>query len=211
MDSLLIKELPIKLPFDYEILFSSTKSSATDLRLKSLLKDGIKKQEIKIKKYLIANDVENELIELGEWKVKTHKKIKPLLKDWHLEGDESLIPLLFVLEKLEPGFEVVPDPEINLRSIKSYKNIEIGKPFTEEDAFARLFLPDEKVIVNLTSDSLRNTINCLMIENIKTYLVNIEWIKGEPIRLVAYELISTENFKRVKKELDDNVRNEIFK
>lgn len=210
MNNLFIKELQIDSTLDYKVLFSNTKSSALDRNLNALLKYGVAKGEIKVKKYLLAENIANELFELGEWKVKSHKKIKELLKDWHMESDASLIPILFILEKLESNFKVEPDAETKIFSIQSNRNIRIGHRFSSEDAFARIYFPDDKTIVNLTSDSLINLINCLVLENIKIYLLDMEWVGGEASKIVAYELISTEKFRHVRKELEEKLISEIM-
>ena len=114
MNNLFFKELQIDSTIDYKLLFSNTKSSALDRNLNALLKYGVGKGEIKVKKYLLAENIANELFELGEWKVKSHKKIKDLLKDWHRESDASLTPILFILEKLEPHFKVERDAETKI-------------------------------------------------------------------------------------------------
>lgn len=210
MEELFIKQMDLDLNFDYKKLYSGTKSSGDDTKLKSLLKFGLKHKEIEIKKYLIAENIADELDELEEWKEMSHKKIKSILKDWHSESDYPLIPILYILEKLEPKFQVEPDIETKIYSVKSNKNIKIGYTFQLQDAFARINLPDENIIINLTSDSLVNLVKCLMIENVKLYLLDLEWINGEASRLVAYELTSSQKFRDVKNDIDDKLISEFF-
>ena len=211
MEELFRTKLEIESNFDYKKLFSATKSTSLDPKLNSLLKAGLQHNAIEVEKYLVADNIADELYNLEEWKVKSHKKIKSLLKDWHMESDYSLSPILFVLEKLEPNFIVAPDDETKIYLIQSDKNIKIGYRFASQDAFARLYLSDDGVIINLTSDSLVNLTNCLALENIELYLLDMEWVNGEASRMVAYKLVSTPRYRDVKRNLDDSLMTEIFK
>ncbi len=205
MENLFTKQLEIETDFDYKCLYSGDKSSSHDQRLKSLLKGGLVHKEIIIKKYLIAENIAEELDKLEEWKEMSHKKIKSILKDWHSESDYSLIPLLYILERLEPKFGVKPDEVTKIYSIHSEKNIKIGYRFDLQDAFAHIYMPYQKAIINLTSDRLSNLVNSLTIDEMKIYLLDLEWINGTPDRIVAYELSSSQRFKDVKNNSDDTL------
>jgi hypothetical protein len=210
MENIFIKQLELDADFDYKSLYSGDKSSSYDVRLKSLLKGGLVHKEIIIKKYLIADNIAEELDKLEEWKEMSHKKIKSILKDWHSESDYSLIPLLYILERLESNFTVKPDEVTKIYSIQSEKNIEIGYRFALQDAFAHIYMPDERAIINLTSDRLSNLVNCLIIDEMKIYLLHLEWINGTPDRIVAYELSSSQRFKDVKNNSDDTLISGLF-
>lgn len=158
----------------------------------------------------MADNISEELDELEEWKEMSHKKIKAILKDWHSESDYSLIPILYILEKLEPQFTVESDAETKIYSIQSNKKIEIGYRFHSQDAFARIFLSEQNMIINLTSDSLQNLINSLMIDGTKVYLLDLEWVNGTIYKMVAYELSSSQRFKNVKIDFDDRLIAELF-
>lgn len=153
---------------------------------------------------MVADNIADELYNLGEWKVKS------LLKDWHMESDYFLCPILFFLEKLEPNFIVVSDDETKIYSIQSNKNIKIGHRFDLEDAFARIYPLDDGVIINLISDKLVNLINCLALEDIELYLLDMEWVSGEASRIVAYKLVSTPRYRDIKRNLEDLLMTEIF-
>lgn len=159
---------------------------------------------------MVSENLSDVLDELGEWKVMSHKKIKAILKDWHSESDYSLIPILYFLERLEPNFTVKPDEETKVYSIQSQKKIEIGHKFPTQDAFARIYLPEQKAIVNLTSDSLSNLVNSLTIEDMRIYLLDLESKGGDSDRIVAYELISSQRFKNVKNDSDDKILAELY-
>lgn len=205
------KEIELEQDFNYEKLFSNTKASDDDSRLRGLLKNSIHNKFIQIKKYLVSEDAGDELFEIEDWKVMSHKKIKSMLKDWHSESDYTLSPIIYILEKLEPKFSVEIDKEESIYKIKSDKNILIGHRFDEVDAFARIYLPDCKVIINLSTDSLHNLIDCLSLENVLVYIINLELVDGEYKRMVAYELIVDSRYHECKKKLEDSLMDGIFK
>lgn len=210
MEKLFVKQLEMEVDFDYKKLYSETKSSATDTRIKALLREGLLHNEIEVKKYLVLENISEEFDELEEWKLMSYKKIKAVLKDWHSESDYSLVPILYILEKLEPNFIVEPDADTQIYSIQSEKKIEIGYRFPIQDAFARIYLPDQKALVNLTSDKLSNLVNSLTIEDMRIYLLDLEWKAGSVDRMVAYELISSQRFKNEKHDSDDKIIAELF-
>ena len=206
INELFSKEIALDAEFNYEKLFSGTKASAYDRRLRSVLKSSINNMFIQIKKYLVAENIADELFEIEEWKINSHKKIKPILKDWHSESDYSLSPIIFVLEKLEPNFVVKPDKETSIYGIESYKNIIIGHRFGSVDAFARIYLPDEKLIINLATDSLHNLMDTLLLEGLTVYLLDVEYGK----KLIAYELIADSNYQTKYKTIKENLIDDIF-
>lgn len=115
------KEINLEKNFNYEKLFNGTKASAYDKKLRALLKNSIENNFIQVKKYLISEDVGEELFEIEDWKVMSHKKIKSTLKDWHSENDYTLSPIIYILEKIEPKFSVEIDKEKYICKIKSDK------------------------------------------------------------------------------------------
>lgn len=211
MNELFSKEIELEPEFKYEKLFSNTKASVYDRRLRSLLKNSIDNKFIQIKKYLVEEDVGEELFEIEEWKVMSHKKIKSMLKDWHSESDYTLSPIICILEKLEPNFSVEIDKDESIYKIKSDKNILIGHRFGIIDAFARIYLPDWKVIINLSTDSLHNLVDSLSLENLIVYILNLELVDGEYKRMVAYELIADSRYYEYKKKSEDSLMDGIFK
>ncbi|WP_160678406.1 hypothetical protein [Clostridium sp. C8-1-8] len=211
IDDVFSKKIELEQDFNYEKLFSGTKASAYDKRLRSLLINSIDKKFIQIKKYLVAEDVGEELSEIEDWKVMSHKKIKSMLKDWHSESDYTLSPIIYILEKLEPNFIVELDKENSIYKIKSDKNILIGHRFSVVDAFSRIYLPDKKIIINLSTDSLHNLIDSLSLENLVVYIVDLELVDGEYKRMVAYELIADSRYYECKKKSEDSLMSGIFK
>lgn len=210
INELFSKEIELEADFNYEKLFSGTKASAYDRRLRSLLKNSIDNKFIQIKKYLVAEDALEELFQIEDWKVKSHKRIKAILKDWHSESDYTLSPIIYILEKLEPNFLVEPDKKTGIYNIKSKKNILCGHRFTNVDAFARVYLPNEKIIINLSTDSLHNLIDSLLLENLTVYIVDLELVDGEYKRMIAYELIADSRYYECKKKSEDSLMDGIF-
>lgn len=205
------KETELEPEFNYEKLFSGTKASAYDRRLRVLLKKSIDNKYIQIKKYLVAEDAGEELFEIEDWKVMSHKKIKSMLKDWDRESDYTLSPIIYILEKLEPNFSLKLDKEESTYKLKSDKNILIGNRFSIVDAFARIYLPDQKMIINLSTDSLVNLVNSLSLENLSVYIIDLELFDGEYKRMVAYELIADSRYRECKKKSEDSLMEGIFK
>jgi hypothetical protein len=210
MNGIFTNEIELQKDFTFTKLYSSTKASASDKNLSSFLANSFRCGLIKVKKYLIANDVEDEMLNIEEWKAKSHIKIKPILKDWHSESDYSISPIIYFLERLEPNFIVEPNKETSIYEIKSNKNIIIGHRFTSVDAFARILLPDEKIIINLVTDSLHNLIDVLALEGYIIYLLDVEYVGGRPMKMIAYHLIADPNYQESYKAMQENRMDEIF-
>lgn len=210
MNEIFTNEIELQKDFTYTKLYSSTKASASDKNLSSFLANSFRSGLIKVKKYLIANDVEDEMLNIEEWKAKSHIKIKPILKDWHSESDYSISPIIYFLEQLDPNFIVEQNKETTVYEIKSSKNIVIGHRFTSVDAFARILLPDEKIIINLVTDSLHNLIDALSLEDYIIYLLDVEYIGGRRMKMIAYHLTADSNYRENYKAMQENLMNGIF-
>lgn len=66
MEELFRNKLEIESNFDYKKLFSATKSTSLDPKLNSLLKAGLQHNAIEIEKYLVADNIADELYNLEE-------------------------------------------------------------------------------------------------------------------------------------------------
>lgn len=141
----------------------------------------------------------------------SHKKIRSILEDWHSESDYTLSPIIYILEKLDPNFSVEIDKDESIYKIKSDKNILTGHRFGIIDAFARIYLPDWKAIINLSTDSLHNFVDSLSLENLTVYILDLELVDGEYKRMVAYELIADSRYYEYKKKSEDSLMDGIFK
>lgn len=118
LKDIVIKGMELDETFNFKRLYNDySRGAVFKEEYKSLIKEAICKKEILVKKYLIGENIQDELLELGE--VKGHEyTLLDRLKNYHNESISVVTPFVYILKKLDSEFTIEIKDKKNKSKIK---------------------------------------------------------------------------------------------
>lgn len=98
IENLFIKKVTDDEGFNYKVLYNDSRGAVYKDEYKSLIKEAIKKKIITVERFIVAENVQDELYQICETKGIQYTLVE-CLKDYHNESDHVIAPLIYLLKK----------------------------------------------------------------------------------------------------------------
>ncbi|EML6323900.1 hypothetical protein QCQ60_004184 [Bacillus cereus] len=172
IEELFLKQVEIGGDFNYKVLYNDSRGAVYKDEYKSLIREAIEKNFIEIEKFIIAEDVQDELYQICETKGIQYTLIE-CLKNYHSESDFIIAPIIYLLKKLDPKFTLEINEE-GLKIISKSVDVEIRPRIDGKNAEPRIYFPNEKVAITSTNDNVENLGDILAIKGAKVYIIGTD-------------------------------------
>ncbi|MBP1906304.1 hypothetical protein J2Z32_002953 [Paenibacillus turicensis] len=172
IEKLFIKGIKIDDRFSYKSLYNDDRGAVHKDSYKFLLSEAISKGIITVEKYLIAEDVREELFHINESSKGLQYTLVQCLKAYHNESDYIIAPLIYLLKRLDPDFTVVTNEKLEIRS--DVIDAEISPRIDGKNATPRLFFPKENIAIAVTNDDIENLGDILAVKDAKVYILGTD-------------------------------------
>ena len=190
-----LSEILLSDDFNYKDLYNDgARGAIFKDQYKSLIKQAIEKKVIVVKKFIVAENVQEELYKIVEEKGSLKTTLVNYLKDYASESDFLIAPFILLLRKLDPKFTVVIDESESRLLIKSKYEIRIRQRIDGANATPRIYLPNEKVSFSSSNDSVENLGDILSVKDTDVYVIDSEERSN---RIVAYKILRNNKFFEV--------------
>lgn len=192
-ESLLIKKLTIDKNFDYSYLYNDDVGAIYKDEYKLLIREAISKDFITIEKFLIAEDVRDELYQISEESKGLNYTLIDRLKAYHNESNHLISPIIYILKQLDPNFSLIIN-EGELKLVSKNINVQIRPRIDEMNARPRLFFPKEKIAITLKNDNIENLGDILAVQDVKVYIISTD---NPSNKIYAYKISRTDEYFKV--------------
>jgi len=173
LESLFIKRITMDDNFNFKSLYNDDRGAVHKDAYKSLISEAISKGVITVEKFLIAEEVQDELYQISEDSKGLKYTLVELLKDYHSESNFVISPLIYLLKKLDPNFSLSISEE-KLEVVSDVINIEIRPRIDGRNAAPRIYFPKEKVAIAVTNDSIENLGDILAVKDVNVYIIGTD-------------------------------------
>jgi hypothetical protein len=205
-ESLFIKKITVDNNFSYKSLYNDDRGAVHKDGYKSLIREAISKGIITVEKFLIAENVRDELYQINEDSKGLQYTLVECLKDYHNESDYVIAPLIYLLKKLDPNFSLVIN-EGKLEIVSDVINVVISPRIDGKNATPRLFFPKENIAVAVTNDNIVNLGDILAVKDIKVYVLGTD---DRSNIIYAYKVNRTSGFFEVMEGYKERAISELF-
>lgn len=189
-----IEKLAIKKDnnFDYRTLYSDSRRAKFKEDYKDLINEAISMNAITIEKFVIAENVEDELNQIIDTKGHERNLLRHL-KNHHRELDHTTAPLIYMLKELDPDFRFCTENE-KLEIVFDLFEVEIRPRIGGQNAEPRLFFMKEKIGLTSTNDDIGNLGDILAVKNVVVYAVGTDDYYNN---IYAYKINRTDRYFEV--------------
>lgn len=192
--------------FDYQTLYNDNRGAMFKNEYKSLMRNAIAKKMITVEKWIIAENVQDELDQLCESKG-IQRSLINCLKDYHNENDHVITPFLFIVKKLDPQFALsVNDGKLNI--VSEIVDVEIRPRIDGKNAMSRIFLPNEKIALASSNDNIENLVDILAVKDVRVYVVDTDTYANN---IYVYKIHREDTFFKITKGFKDNIMANLIK
>lgn len=206
IENLFLKKIPEDDDFNYMVLYNDSRGAVYKEEYKSLIKEAISKKIITVEKFIIAENVQDELYQIIEEAKGIQYNLIEWLKDYHQESDSKIAPLLYLLRKLDPNY-LIKNIEDKLTIVSNIVEVEICPRIDGKNAKPRIFLTKEKIAIASTNDNIENLGDILSVKDVEIYIVGTD---NRSNIICAYKLNRNDRFFEVSEGYKDRVTAELF-
>ncbi len=214
MKDIFNNQIELQPSFNYKCLYNDNRGAVFKDDMKALLYYSIKEGIVKVEKFIITKDLDRKVLQNYFEDNKVSKRdfhqLMGKMRNYHQERDSILIPFLYLLNLIEPDYKVNENRTEYEQPIIYPVNIDVGYRFENSNAFSRIFIKDEKIVINSTNDNIENLTDTLYIDGIQLYIIDVENELNKQVDVVAYKLTKTSEFNIVKDKIHDDFRREIL-
>lgn len=205
IEDLFIKSVTVDENFNYKVLYNDSRGAVFKEEFKSLIRQAISKKIITVEKFIIAENVQDELYQICETKGFGYSLIN-CLKNYHNESDYIIAPLIYLLKKLDPDL-TLSNNEGKMKIVSNVVEVEICPRIDGKNAEPRIFLPKEKIAITLTNDDVENFGDILGVKDVKVYVIGTD---DRSNVIYAYKVSRDDRYFDVAEDYKDNVMSELF-
>ncbi|MEM5626875.1 hypothetical protein AAHB47_25410 [Bacillus wiedmannii] len=145
IEKLFPKQVAVDEDFNYKVLYNDSRGASYKDEYKSLIREAIEKNFIAIEKFIIAENVQDELYQISETKGTQYTLIE-CLKSYHSESDSIIAPLIYLLKKLDPKFTLGINEE-RLKIVSKSVDVEIRPRIDGKNAEPRIYFLRRKLLL----------------------------------------------------------------
>jgi len=200
-----IEKLTVNDDFDYKVLFSDSRGAAFKEEYKFLISEAVSKKIITVEKYIVAENIQDELCTICETKGLESSLLRRL-KNYHNESDYVIAPLIYILKKLDKDFTLSGSDGV-LKIDSNMFEVEICPRIDGKNAEPRLFFPKEKVAMTATNDNVVNLVDILAVKGIQVYVIGTDHCSNV---IYAYKISRDNSYFDVAESFKENIRFEQF-
>ncbi len=200
-----LKQAAVGEDFNYKVLYNDSRGAVYKDEYKSLIREAIEKNFIAIEKFIIAENVQEELYQIIETKGVQYTLIE-CLKNYHSESDSIITPLIYLLKKLDPKFTLEINEE-GLKIVSKLVDVEIRPRIDGKNAEPRIYFPNEKVAITSTNDNVENLGDILAIRGVKIYIIGTD---NRSNLIYAYKINRYDRYFDVAEGYKNKLRSELL-
>ncbi|MEH7354011.1 hypothetical protein V7150_10575 [Neobacillus drentensis] len=205
IEKLFIKKVTVDDDFNYKALYNDSRGAVFKDEYKALIREAISKKIITVEKFIIAENIQDELYKISDTKGFEYTLIE-CLKNYHNESDYLIAPLIFLLKKLDPDF-TLSDNEGKLKISSNLIEVELCPRIDGKNAEPRIFFPKEKISISSTNDDVENLGDILAVKGVKVYILGTD---DRSNVIYAYKVNRDDRYFEIAEVYKDNVRMELF-
>lgn len=201
IEKLAIRKVSIDDDCDYHALYSDSRGAIFKEDYKHLIREAISRNAITIEKFVIAENVGDELDQIIDTKG-VEKILVNRLKNHHREPDYVSASIIYLLKKLDPDFTCSTKGE-KLGIVSDQFEVEVRPRIDEADAEPRLFFAKEEIAITSTNDDIETLGDVLAVKDIKVYAVGTD---DNCNNIYVYKINRTDDYFKVADGFKDEVR-----
>ncbi|RST61215.1 hypothetical protein D5F11_003985 [Siminovitchia terrae] len=205
IENLFINQVTVDDEFNYKVLYNDSRGAGFKDEYKALIREAISKKVIIVEKFIIAENIQDELYEISDTKGFEHTLIE-CLKNYHNEPDYLISPFIYILKKLDPNY-TLGVTEDKLKIVSNLVKAEIRPRIDGKNAEPRLFFPNEKVAISSTNDNVENLGDILSVKDIIVYIIGTN---DRSNTIYAYKVSRSDKFFEVARDYLDSIRPDLF-
>lgn len=205
IENLFIKKVTVDEDFNYKVLYNDSRGAVFKDEYKALIREAISKKVITVEKFIIAENIQDELYQISETRGFEYTLIE-CLKNYHNESDYLIAPFIYILKKLDPDF-TLSDKEEKLKIVSNLVEVDLCPRIDGKNAEPRIFFPKEKIVITSTNDNVENLGDILAVKGVKVYIIGAD---DRSNVIYAYKVNRDDVYFDVAESYKDKVRSELF-
>lgn len=212
LEKIIKQDLCLNSDFNYKTLYNDERGGVHKDNYKALLRHCISEGIITVKKYLVMENVKQDVFyDIVDKNSEGFYQLKEILKDYHQESYHRIAPFIYLLELIEPNYRINQNRKDGNEPILNFpNNIQVGHRFDGTNAFTRIYLDDSQIAINSTNDNIDNLMDTLEINDINVYILDVEGKSHMNQSIVLYKLDKNEKFNEYKDKAEHKFIEELL-
>jgi hypothetical protein len=187
------------------VLYNDSRGAVFKDAYKALIREAIAKKVITVEKFIIAENIQEELYQISETRGFEYTLIE-CLKNYQNESDNLIAPLIYILKKLDPDFKL-SDKEGQLKIVSNLVEVELCPRIDGKNAEPRIYFPKEKIAITSANDNVENLVDILAVKAVQVYIIGTD---DRSNVIHAYKISRDDSYFDVAEGFADNVRSELY-
>jgi hypothetical protein len=200
-ENLFINKVKLDDDFNYKVLYNDSRGAVFKEEYKALIREAISKNLITVEKFIIAENVQDDLYKISDTKGFEYTLLE-CLKNYHNESDYIIAPFIYILKKLDPDF-TLSGKDGKLKIVSNLFKVDLCPRIDGKNAEPRLYFPKENIAITSTNDNIENLGDILGVTGIDVYITGTD---ARSNVIYAYKLSRTERYFDVAKGYIDSLR-----
>ncbi|MGG3802523.1 hypothetical protein [Metabacillus fastidiosus] len=205
IENLFVKQVAIEEDFDYKVLYNDDRGAGFKDENKALIREAISKGVITVEKFILAENIQEELYQISETRGSDYTLVE-CLKNYHNESDYRIAPFIYLLKKLDPDY-TISNNEGKLKVVSNLWEVDICPRIDGANAEPRIFFPKEQIAISSTNDNVENLVDVLAVKGVRVYIIGTEDFSNI---IYVYKVSRNKKFFDVAENYKENVSLELF-
>lgn len=205
IENLFIKKVTLDDDLNYKMLYNDSRGAVFKDEYKALIREAISKNIITVEKFIIAENVEEELYQISETRGFEYTLIK-CLKNYHNESEYRIAPLIYILKKLDPDL-TLSDKEGQWKIVSNIVEVDLCTRIDGKNAEPRIYFPEGKIAITSINDDVENLGDILAVKGVEVYIIGTDNLSNV---IYAYKINRDDRYFDVAEGFKDNILSDLF-
>ncbi|OIJ14266.1 hypothetical protein BKP37_08805 [Anaerobacillus alkalilacustris] len=205
IEDVFIKKVELDDDFSYKDLYNDDRGASFKEQNKTLISKAILKKLITVEKFVLAENVQDELSEITEVKGIERSFIQRL-KNYHSEPDYIIAPLIYLLKRLDPDFTLSYKGN-TFKIISNLLEVDLCPRIDGKNAEPRIYFHEEKIAITSSNDNVENLADIIAVKGVKVFIISTDDLSNV---IYAYKVNRNDRYFEIAEKYKDIVRAELF-
>lgn len=187
LNQFICEDLGIQESLEIKELYNESKACAYR-EYPILLKKLLREHYIKVHKYVIDTNVQEQIFDISEVKGQEYRKLHSL----KMNPTESVFyaaQFIYILKKIDPNYEFIYEERTAVKI--SDDVIKVRPRLDNKNAEPRLYFQNAKVVMTSNHEDITNLLEILLVKDTTVFVIGMDESSKD---LIAYEIVRTDAF-----------------
>lgn len=206
IETLFLRKTELDGNFSYKDLYNDDLGAVHKESSRTLLYQGIAKNVISVEKFIVAEDVREELYQITEDTTGLKYTLIECLKEYHNESPFVIAPFIYLMKRIDANYSL--SNRDGKFEVESKIDIKVCPRVDGANATPRLFLPEYNTAFASMNDNIENLMDILTVKGLTVYVIGTH---DRSKTIIAYKVSRTDEYFEVAHRYKQQEMDELFR